>query len=146
MPNPVAEPAAALTPAIREFLEQPHFASLATVGESGAPNQAVIWYRLEDDGRVLVNSREGRAWPRNLKRDARANLAVFWGEDPNRWVGLTCHVDEVIEDVEQARDDIVGLARRYGTWSPEGEAFFRGQPRVSFHLRIARVHDHLSDD
>ena len=100
MPNPVAETAATLTPATREFLEQPHFASLATVGESGAPNQAVIWYRLEDDGRVLVNSREGRAWPRNLKRDARANLAVFWGEDPNRWVGLTCHVDEVIGDVE----------------------------------------------
>jgi len=145
MPNPVAQPAS-LTPEIRAFLEEPHFASLATLGESGAPNQAVIWYRLEADGRVLVNSREGRAWPRNLKRDPRCTLAVFWGQDPNRWVGLTCHVEDVVEDVEQARDDIVGLARRYGTWSPDGEAFFRGQERVSFHLRIVRVHDHLGDD
>ena len=145
MPNSVASPAT-LTPEIQAFLEEPHFASLATVGESGAPNQAVIWYRLEADGRVLVNSREGRAWPRNLKRDPRCTLAVFWGQDPNRWVGLTCQVEDVVEDVEPARDDIVGLARRYGTWSPDGEAYFRGQERVSFHLRIVRVHDHLGDD
>ena len=143
---PKTDTEAVLSAEVRAFLDRPHFASLATVGESGAPNQAVIWYRLLPDGRILVNSREGRAWPRNLKRDPRCTLAVFWGEDPNRWVGLTCHVDEVIDDVEQARDDIVGLARRYGTWSAAGEAVFRSQPRVSFHLRILRVHDHLADD
>ena len=135
-----------LTPEVRAFLEEPHFASLATVGESGAPNQAVIWYRLDPDGRVTVNSREGRRWPANLKRDERCTLAVFWGEDPNRWVGLTCRVDEVVEDVEQARDDIVALSRRYDDWSASGEATFRSQPRVSFRLRIVRVHDHLGDD
>lgn len=144
MPNPTAT--AELSAPVREFLEQPHFASLASVGESGAPNQAVIWYRLDDDGRVLVNSREGRKWPANLKRDPRCTLAVFWGQDPNRWVGLTCRVEDVVEDVEQARDDIVGLARRYGTWNPDGEAFFRSQQRVSFHLRIVGVHEHLGDD
>jgi len=144
VPNPTAQ--AELSAPIRAFLEEPHFASLASVGESGAPNQAVIWYRLEDDGRVLVNSREGRKWPANLKRDPRCTLAVFWGEDPNRWVGLTCRVEDVVEDVEQARDDIVGLARRYGTWNPDGEAMFRSQARVSFHLRIVGVHDHLGDD
>ncbi|HEX8026541.1 MAG TPA: pyridoxamine 5'-phosphate oxidase family protein [Candidatus Limnocylindrales bacterium] len=144
MPN--AQTQAELSAPIRTFLEEPHFASLATVGESGSPNQAVIWYRLEADGRILVNSREGRAWPRNLKRDPRCTLAVFWGEDPNRWVGLSCHVEDVVEDVETARDDIVGLAHRYGAWSEGGEATFRSQPRVSFHLRIVRIHDHLGDD
>lgn len=144
MPDPptVAE----LSAPVRAFLEEPHFASLATVGESGAPNQAVIWYRLEPDGRVLVNSRDGRKWPANLQRDPRCTLAVFWGADPNRWVGLTCHVEEVVTDVEQARDDIVGLSHRYDDWSESSEATFRSQPRVSFHLRIARVHDHLGDD
>jgi PPOX class probable F420-dependent enzyme len=144
VPNPQVD--VALGDAVRAFLTEPHFASLATVGETGAPNQAVIWYRLEDDGRVLVNSREGRKWPANLKRDPRCTLAVFWGEDPNRWVGLTCRVDEVIEDVERARDDIVGLSRRYDDWSASSEATFRSQPRVSFRLRIVGVHDHLGDD
>jgi len=142
---PAAEPAV-LTERVRAFLEDPHFASLATVGESGAPNQAVIWYTLEPDGRVMVNSREGRRWPANLRRDERCSLAVFWGEDPNRWVGLTCRVDEIDDDLERARDDIVALAHRYDDWSPSGEATFRSQQRVSFRLRIVRFHDHLEDD
>src|SRR5256885_724053 len=141
---PTAAPA--LEPRVRTFLEQPHFASLATVGPGGGPNQAVVWYRLEADGRVLVNSREGRRWPANLKRDPRASLAVFWGQDPNRWVGITGLVDEVVEDVEQARDDIVALAHRYGDASDSAIATFRDQQRVSFLIRIERVHDHLEDD
>jgi len=137
---------AVLSDRVRAFLEQPHFASLATVGEQGAPNQAVIWYRLDPDGRILVNSREGRRWPANLKRDPRANLAVFLSADPNRWVGVTGLVDEVVEDVERARDDIVALAHRYDDASPASVATFRGQDRVSFLIRIVRVHDHLQDD
>ena len=143
MPNP--EPAV-LTDGVRHFLQEPHFASLATVGESGAPNQAVVWYRLEPDGRVLLNSREGRRWPSNLKRDPRLNLAVFWGEDPNRWVGITGLVEEVIEDFERARDEIVALAHRYDDASESSIATFRSQQRVSFLIRILRVHDHLQDD
>jgi len=44
VPNPTA--VAELSAPVRAFLEEPHFASLASVGESGAPNQAIIWYRL----------------------------------------------------------------------------------------------------
>ena len=135
-----------LSERVRAFLEDPHFASLATVGDSGAPNQAVIWYSLEADGRVMVNSREGRRWPANLRRDERCNLAVFWGEDPNRWVGLTCLVDDVDDEPERARNDIVALSHRYDDWSESGEASFRSQRRVTFRLRIVRVHDHLEDD
>ena len=36
---------------------------------------------------------------------------------PYRWLGLTGVVDEVVDDVERARDDIVALAHRY---HPEG--------------------------
>lgn len=133
-----------LTDRVRAFLEEPHFASLATIGESGAPNQAVIWYQLEPDGRIMVNSREGRRWPANLRREPRANLAVFWGQDPNRWVGLTCRVDEIDDDLERGRDDIVTLARRYDDLGSEPE--FRTQQRVTFRLRIVRYHDHLEDD
>lgn len=142
---PTSEPAA-ISERVRAFLAEPHFASLATVGAHGGPSQAVIWYRLEPDGRVLVNSRDGRAWPANLRRDARANLAVFWKDDPNRWVGLAGRVDEIVDDVGRAREDIVALAGRYGDANPATIARFRSEPRVSFLLRIERVHDHLEDD
>jgi PPOX class probable F420-dependent enzyme len=143
VPNPDA---AELSDRVRDFLEEAHFASLATVGTAGGPNQAVIWYQLEPDGRILINSREGRRWPANLKRDPRANLAVFLGEDPNRWVGITGLVDEIVDDVEQARDDIVALAHRYGDASDSTISVFRSQQRVSFLIRIVGVHDHLEDD
>jgi PPOX class probable F420-dependent enzyme len=142
---PNSEPVT-LTDRVRTFLEEPHFASLATAGPDGAPHQAVIWYRLDPDGRITINSREGRRWPAELKRDPRLSLAVFWGEDPNRWVGVTGLVDEVIEDVEQARDDIVALAHRYGDATPSSIATFRSQQRVSFRVRIVGIHDHLQDD
>jgi len=132
--------------AVRAFLEEPHFASLATVGEHGAANQAIVWYRLEPDGRILVNSRDGRRWPANLRRDPRANLAVFWSQDPNRWVGITGLVDEVIDDVDRAREDIVALAHRYGDADAATVARFRSEPRLSFLIRIERIHDHLGDD
>jgi PPOX class probable F420-dependent enzyme len=143
MPSPTD---VALTERVRAFLEEPHFATLGTSGSDYAPHQAVIWYRLEPDGRVLVNSREGRRWPADLRRDPRCSLAVFWGQDPNRWVGITGVVDEIVEDVERARDDIVALGVRYDDTSESTVATFRSQQRVSFLIRILGIHDHLEDD
>ena len=136
-------PPATLTARVRDFLEQPHFATLATVGEDREPHQAVIWYRLDPDERVLVNSRSPRRWPRELERDGRASLAVFDGSDPNRWVGLQAIVEEVVDDVPRAREDIVALAHRYDDADDETIAMFRTQERISFRLRIVAVHDHL---
>ncbi len=136
------------TPDHTEFLSGRHYATVATIDDDGAPRQAVVWYRLEADGRVLLNSRFPRRWPRNLLRDARVAIAVTDVANPLRWLGLTGIVDEVVDDVERARDDIVMLARRYsadGTVDPETEATFRGQPRVTFLIRVTAVHDHLED-
>ena len=56
-------------------------------------------------------------------------------------------MDEVVEDVERARDDIVALAHRYRPEGPTAAAvaMFRSQPRVTFLVRITGVHDHLED-
>ena len=137
---------ALLEPRLRSFLERPLFASLATVDPDGAPRQAVIWYRLEDDGRILLNSRAGRRWPANLLRDGRASLAIADKEDGYAWLGLTGHVDAIDEDVERAREDIVALAFRYhATPTPASIAAFRTQPRITFRIAIDGVHDHLED-
>ena len=140
MPNHPDLPAS-----VRDFLAAPHFASVATVDPDGAPRQAVAWYRLEDDGRILVNSRTPRRWCTNLLRDPRLSLAIVDGDDPYRWVGLTAVVDEVIDDVDRARDDIVALAYRYADGDepdPESIATFRTQPRVTFLVRVTGIHDH----
>jgi PPOX class probable F420-dependent enzyme len=138
--------APALTDRIRSFLERPLFASIATVDANGAPRQAVIWYRLEDDGRILVNSRVSRFWPAHLRRDGRVSLAVI-GPDGYAWVGIVGHVDEVDDDPVRALADIEALARRYHPEGPDPAdlASYRAYPRITFRIAIDRVHDHLED-
>ncbi|HSL97912.1 MAG TPA: TIGR03618 family F420-dependent PPOX class oxidoreductase [Candidatus Deferrimicrobiaceae bacterium] len=140
LPPPVSIPAA-----LRRFLEAPHYATLSTVGPDGSPHQAVVWYRLDPDERVLLNSRVGRRWPTELLADPRCSLAVTDGADPFRWVGMQGVVEQVIDAVEPARDDIVALAERYGEADAEGVASFRSQARISFRVRVVGIHDHLED-
>lgn len=135
-----------LTPAQAEFLAGRHYASVATLDDDGSPRQAVVWYRLEADGRILLNSRLPRRWPRNLLRDGRVAIAIPDARTGQRWLGFTGVVDETVEDLAQARDDIVALARRYsadGSVDAETEAAFRSQERITFRVRPTGVHDHL---
>ena len=138
-------PPAQLPDHVREYLERPLYAVISTVGTGRAPHQAVIWYRLEPDGRVLVNSRSPRRWPRELEQERQASLAFPDLDDPMRWVGLDTVVEEVVNDVEHARDDIVALAVRYGEDDEDSVAAFRTQQRISFRLRVIAVANHLDD-
>ena len=133
-----------LSVAARAFLEAPHVATLATVTAAGAPVQSVIWYRLEADGTILVNSRLPRRWPTALLQCRRASLSVIDEEDGLRWLGLDAHVVTVDDDIDGARSDIVALAHRYDDLT--AIPTFLTQSRISFHLEIARVHDHLDDE
>ena len=87
------------TPSVH-FLAQPHVATVGTVDDDGAPRQAVVWYRLEDDDRILLNSNAPRRWCQNLVRDPRVALSVIDAADPYRWLGLTGDVEEVVTDVD----------------------------------------------
>jgi PPOX class probable F420-dependent enzyme len=137
---------AAIPDRVRAFLKAPNVVTIGTTGADGAPHQAVAWFRLEPNGRILLNSRPPRRWPADLQRDPRVSLAILDGTDQMRWVGLTGTVDAVIDDVETAREDICALAVRYDDATPEQLAAFRSQPRISFLIRINTIHDHLGDD
>ncbi len=138
-------PPAPLPDHVRAYLDRPLYAVISTVGTGRAPHQAVIWYRLDPDGRVLVNSRSPRRWPRELEQERQASLAFPDLDDPMCWVGLDTVVEEVVNEVEQARDDIVALAVRYGEDDEDSVAAFRTQQRISFRLRVIAVADHLDD-
>ena len=138
-------PQAELTDRVRAFLQRPLYPVLGTAGPDGEPHQAVIWHRLDDDDRILVNSRDTRRWPADLRRDGRVSMAFMDVADPYNWVGVQAVVEEIIDDVEKARDQIVELAIRYDEADEESVTRFRTQQRVSFRLRIVAVHDHLED-
>jgi hypothetical protein len=127
---------AELSPAVSSFLSAtpPRYATIATTNPDGSPHQIVIWY-LARDGQLVVNSRHGRRWPANLRREQRANVCVYEGEDA---VTLECDLERVYEG-EPAQADIAEMAIRYGSGA---NPRFRTERRVSFVLRPRRVHVH----
>ena len=143
MPAPLALP-----DHIRAFIGAPgRFATLATLDPDGAPRQVVVWYRLEADGTLMVNSANGRRWPANLRRDARVAIAIADPGDGYHWVGLDAEVAEIVDDQAIAQADIADLAHRYYPDDPAevaaGIARFQTQRRVTFRLRSTSFHDHL---
>ena len=65
----------ALPDRVRAFIAAPGgFATLATVDPAGAPRQALVWYRLDPDGMLMINSADGRRWPANMRHDPRVAL------------------------------------------------------------------------
>lgn len=133
--------------AVARFLSETNrHAVVATVDPDGGPRQSVTWYAFDPDGSIWLNSRWGRRWPANLKRDRRISLAVLDLGDPDRWVGLTGELVEVVDDVERAREDIVAMAHRYRPEgpSPADIARYRTEQRVMFKVAIRAVHEHLA--
>ncbi|HEY8199346.1 MAG TPA: pyridoxamine 5'-phosphate oxidase family protein [Candidatus Limnocylindrales bacterium] len=123
-----------LTPTVRRYLDAPRHATLATVGADGTPHVSVIWYRLDGDA-ILVNSRLGRRWPRELQADAHCALTVVHPDiDIELYVAVQAEA-EVVATGPAALADIQALARRYG-----GDAAkFEGQSRISFRLRPTSI-------
>jgi PPOX class probable F420-dependent enzyme len=146
--DPVVSDAIPLPHHVRAFLAAPgRFATLATLDPDGAPRQAVVWYRLEPDGRIVVNSANGRRWPANLRRDTRCSIVVTDPADGYSFVALTGRVEETIDEQAIAQADIAGLAHRYHVDHPaKAEAAiarFRSQHRVTFLIAALAIHDHL---
>lgn len=136
-----------LNGAQRAFLEPPRVAVGATAGEDGAPHQATVWFRLEPDGSIMLNGRVARRWSRELRASGRISLAVLDPDDTYRWLGLEAGLESLDDDPARGLEGIMELHRRYhdGGAGPEVEAAYATHPRVTFHVRITRIHDHLGD-
>lgn len=61
---------------VRALLDGKNFASVATLGPDGAPQNSVVWIKREGDT-VLLSSTDGRQKVRNLRRDPRISISVF---------------------------------------------------------------------
>ncbi len=124
---------AALTDADTALLTGGNYAVLVTLYEDGAPHPTVTWVDAAD-GRVLVNTAEGRWKDRNLRRDPRAAVTVI-GEDFYRWVSIQGNVVDRVTGPE-AEAHIDSLSRRYDgePWTPVA-----GQIRVLYRIEPQRI-------
>ena len=75
----------------RELLAAPNFVQVSTLRPDGTIHTVPIWGDVDGDT-VVLNTAEGRAWPRNLRRDGHTTLTVQNLENPYEYVTITGHV------------------------------------------------------
>ena len=83
----------ALSADIRQLLDRPNFAHLATLMLDGSPQSAPVWVGREGD-RILVCTGEGSLKARNTCRDPRIALSIVDMRDPYMEVQLRGRVVE----------------------------------------------------
>jgi PPOX class probable F420-dependent enzyme len=93
-----------------ELLRGRNFAHVGTLRADGSVQVSPTWVDLQD-GRVALNTAEGRAWPRNLERDPRITLEVQNFENPYEYLEIRGRVAERTH--EGADEHIDLLAKKY---------------------------------
>ncbi len=93
-----------------ELLKDKNFCNVATLRRDGSVHSVPVWVDLED-GRPLLNTAEGRAWPRNLERDPRVTLTIQNRENPYEYLMIRGKVAGRTHD--GADEHIDALAKKY---------------------------------
>jgi PPOX class probable F420-dependent enzyme len=97
--------------AARAIVADKNYAHLSVPREDGSILSVVIWSDVDDDGNIIVNSAEGRAWPRLLRRAGRATLSWANAANPYEFVSVT---GTLVGDTHEGADaGIDALAKKY---------------------------------
>ncbi len=130
-----------LSEKVRAFLQEPRFAILATINPDNTPQLTTMWYLLENDGRITMNTKVGRTKERNMRRDPRISICI---EDGYDFITISGTV-EMIDDPEIAQHDIYRLSVRYHGLEKAMQQMreqFSKETRVSLRLIPERVLEH----
>jgi PPOX class probable F420-dependent enzyme len=93
-----------------ELLQAKNFCQVATLRSDGSVHSAPVWVDVQD-GRPVLNTAEGRAWPANLERDPRVTLTVQNMDNPYEYVAIRGRVAERTHD--GADEHIDAMAKKY---------------------------------
>lgn len=130
-----------LSQPVREFLQAPHFAVVATIAPDGIPHQTVVWYAVSGDD-IIFSVPKDTVKHRNLARDRRMSICV---EEGFRYVTLTGTV-ALEEDQQAVRAEYMRMGERYASAMPSRPPVASGRSaqlmsreRVGVRLTIERV-------
>ncbi len=124
----------------REFIRLNHHAILHTYRADGSAQMSPVACAVDDDGRVLVSTRETAMKAKNLRRDPRASLCVisdgFFGE----WVQVdgTATVVSLPDALELLVDYYRKVAGEHPDWDDYRNAMQREQ-RVLVRVELERA-------
>jgi len=123
-----------------EFVRGHHRAILATMRSDGRPQLSPILAAVDDEGRILISTRETAVKARNLARDPRASLCVigdgFFGE----WIQAdgTAEIVHLPEALDLLEDYYRRVSGEHSDWD-DYRAAMRRERRVMVRLTITRA-------
>jgi PPOX class probable F420-dependent enzyme len=120
------------------FLQELRFAVLATINQDGTPQLTSMWYLLEDDGTILMNTKVGRLKERNVRRDPRVSICI---EDEYNFLTINGTV-QLIDGLKRSQHDIYRLSARYHGEEKAKRQLqeqFSKEIRVSLRLKPERI-------
>jgi hypothetical protein len=125
-----------LDDAARAIVADKNFAHLSVPRDDGTILTAVIWSDVDDDGNIIVNSAEGRTWPKLLRKAGHATLSWTNASNPYEFVAVTARL---VGDTNEGADAVIdALAKKYmGVDVYPGHS--EDETRVTFVLAPERV-------
>jgi len=100
----------ALPDSVKEFLQKPNLAVLATISPKGRPQATPVWFMVDGD-HILVNTSRGRVKQRNVEAHPFVAVTVVDRDDPYRFVQIQGKVVKL--DSQRGAQDIDRLSLRY---------------------------------
>jgi len=116
------------------ILQGKAFAHLAVVGEDGRPHVTPVWIDVDDEGRAVFNTAEGRLKARLLSVGTPIALSASDENDPYHFVTVEGRVVERTHDDADAMIDALSMKYR-------GHDYVRrpGQVRVTIVIEADSV-------
>jgi len=121
-------------------IREQHRAVLATMRDDGSPQMSPVLVAVDDDGRVLISTRETAVKVRNVRRDGRVWLCVLPDGFFGRWVQVEGRVE--IVPLPEAMEGLVDYFRRvsgeHDDWDDYRAAMQR-EKRVLLRVELVRA-------
>ena len=123
---------AALSPEVKQLIDHPNFAHLATLMPDGSPQSVPVWVGREGD-RIIISTSEGSLKGKNTKRDPRVALSIVDFDNPYEEVQIRGRVVERRADPELKTID--AISHKY-----IGKPFpMRGEGQVALIIEAEKV-------
>jgi PPOX class probable F420-dependent enzyme len=125
---------------VRAFVRTHHRGVLATTRHDGRPQLSPVLIGVDDDGSLVISTRETAIKTVNARRDAYASVCVFRDEFFGEWVQAegTASVQSLPDAMEGLVRYYRGISGEHPNWD-EYRAAMQRERRVLLRIRIDRV-------
>lgn len=124
----------------QQFLRDHHRAILATLRADGRPQLSPVLCAVDDQGRVLISTRETAVKTRNLRRDPFASLCAFSDGFFGEWVQVegTAEVISLPDAMDLLVDYYRMISGEHPDWGDYRAAMVRDR-RVIVRVTVSRI-------